>query len=126
MAKNYSHSKGRSSSARFVAIPHAVLNHPDFIKLNHFSIHLLLELMLQFNGNNNGDLSCSPGLLKARGFSAGSLNKAKNELLEMNFIQITRQGGRNKCSLYGVTWLPIDSCGGKIDILPTNKPSRSF
>ena len=49
-------------------------------------------------------------------------SKAKNELIERGFIAVSRQGGRNKCSLYAVTWQPIDDCKGKLDIGASNKP----
>ena len=45
-----------------------------------------------------------------------SLQKAKNELIEKDVIRVTRQGGRNKCSLYAVTWFQIDECNGKLDV----------
>ena len=44
------------------------------------------------------------------------LNNTKNELVNKGWIVCTRQGGRNIPSLYGLTWLPIDRCGGKLDV----------
>ena len=35
-------------------------------------------------------------------------------------LMMTRQGGRNKASLYAVTFQPINECGGKLDIAPTD------
>jgi|TARA_B100001971_G_scaffold150400_1_gene139529 hypothetical protein len=60
--------------------------------------------------------------MRNRGWnSSDQLHKAKNELLERGLILVSRQGGRNKCSLYAVTWQPIDDCKGKLDIGASNK-----
>ena len=40
-------------------------------------------------------------------------------LLETGMIELTRQGGLHCASLYAVTWLPIDECGGKLDVNAT-------
>ena len=47
------------------------------------------------------------------------LAKAKKELIKQDVIHLTRQGGRNKCSLYALTWFPNDECKGKLDITST-------
>jgi len=87
--------------------------------------HLLDNLTAQFNGTNNGDLSAAPKIMKLYGWnSQGSLHKALAELLAFGFIEQTRQGGKNQCSLYAVTWLPIDDCKGKLDVSPTKVPSN--
>jgi hypothetical protein len=60
--------------------------------------------------------------MRNRGWnSSDQLQKAKNELIERGFIAVSRQGGRNKCSLYAITWQPIDDCKGKLDIGASNK-----
>ena len=56
--------------------------------------------------------------------SKGTVDKALNELLARGFIEQTRQGGRNKCSLYAVSWLAIDECGGKLDVSDTRVASN--
>ena len=56
--------------------------------------------------------------------SQGFMQNALTELLALCFIEQTRQGGRNKCSLYAVTWLAIDDCKGKLDVNPTKVASN--
>jgi hypothetical protein len=56
--------------------------------------------------------------------SQGSVHKALTELLALGFIEQTRQGGKNQCSLYAVTWLAIDDCKGKLDVNPTRVASN--
>ncbi len=113
--------KGRASSGSFVSFPHSVLKHPAFATLTTRATKLLIDLATQYRGKNNGDLSMPLSQMRNRGWnSSDQLHKAKNELLERGLILVSRQGGRNKCSLYAVTWQPIDECKGKLDIAPTH------
>ena len=115
--------KGRASSGSFVSLPHSVLKHPAFATLTPRGTKLLIDLATQYRGKNNGDLSMPLSQMRNRGWnSSDQLQKAKNELIERGFIVVSRQGGRNKCSLYGITWQPIDDCKGKLDIGASNKP----
>ena len=105
--------KGRASSGSFVSFPHSVLKHPAFATLTTRATKLLIDLATQYRGKNNGDLSMPLSQMRNRGWnSSDQLHKAKNELLERGLILVSRQGGRNKCSLYAVTWQPIDDCKG--------------
>jgi len=54
--------------------------------------------------------------------SNDQLRKALGELLREGWIIITRHGGRHMASLYAVTFLQIDECGGKLDVKPTTAP----
>jgi hypothetical protein len=86
---------------------------------------LLDNFTAQLNGKNNGDLSAAPKIMKLFGWtSQGSVHSALIELLAFGFIEQTRQGGRNKCSLYAVTWLAIDECKDKLDVKFTSVPSN--
>ena len=93
--------------------------------LSHMAANMLDNLTVQFNGFNNGDLCAAPKIMKLYGWnSQGSINKALTELLALGFIEQTRQGGRNKCSLFALTWLAIDECKDKLDISPTRVASN--
>jgi hypothetical protein len=86
---------------------------------------MLDNLISQFDGKNNGDLSAAPKICKLYGWSSqGSVYSALVELLANGFIEQTRQGGRNQCSLYAVTWLPINECNGKLDVSATKVASN--
>ncbi|WP_054760607.1 hypothetical protein [Methylomonas koyamae] len=81
---------------------------------------MLDNLTAQYNGKNNGDLSAAPKIMELFGWkSRGSIDESLTELLAFGFIEQTRQGGRNQCSLYAITWQPIDECGGKLDVKST-------
>jgi hypothetical protein len=51
-------------------------------------------------------------------------NRGAECRLAHGFIEQTRQGGKNQCSLYAVTWLAIDECNGKLDVNPTRAASN--
>jgi hypothetical protein len=123
---------GRRTSPSFSAKPHHIFRanckngtpSPASV-LSHMAAHLLDNLTAQFNGTNNGDLSAAPKIMKLYGWnSQGSIHKALAELLALGFIEQTRQGGKNQCSLYAVTWHPIDECNGKLDVQPTKVASN--
>ncbi|ATG89133.1 hypothetical protein [Methylomonas koyamae] len=124
MAKN----PKRSTLERgFSAKPHHIFR-PNFVAgtpspaavLSHKAAHLLDNLTAQYNGKNNGDLSAAPKIMELFGWkSRGSIDESLTELLAYGFIEQTRQGGRNQCSLYAITWQPIDECKGKLDVKST-------
>ncbi|MUV15425.1 hypothetical protein [Noviluteimonas gilva] len=119
-SKRRARNKGRQATKPFVGIPHEVLNSLQFGALSAHATKLLIELARQFRGKNNGDFSASYTQVKKRGWhSPSTLDRAKKELLASGFIMLTRQGGRHRCSLYAVTWWPIDECGGKHHEPPT-------
>jgi len=119
--------KGRSSCRRFLALPHAVLEHQDFVSLSNKAVRLLLDLAMQYNGSNNGDLCATFSMMKKRGWSSNDQrSKALKELIDKNFIVLTRQGGRKIASLHAITWQPINECGGKLDVSSTKLAPRSF
>ena len=100
--------------------PHHVLNHEKFKTLSRRATKLLMDIAAQYRGSNNGDLCAPFSLMQKRGWTSNDqLHKAKRELVDKEVIMVTRQGGRNKCTLYAVTWFQIDECNGKLDVLTT-------
>lgn len=132
MADKRQQTKGRRTSHTFAAKPHNIFRadcknmvpSPASV-LSHKAAHLLDNLIAQYDGNNNGDLSAAPKIMKLYGWSSqGSVYSALVELLAYGFIEQTRQGGKNQCSLYAVTWHSIDECKGKLDVNPTKVASN--
>jgi len=109
---------------RFLALPYAVLTSAAYLSLSPHGIKLLIDLGMQYNGTNNGDLSAAWKLMRPRGWrSEETLAKAKRELLQTQLIVETRKGWRpNRASLYGLTFFALDHCGGKLDINPGGFP----
>lgn len=107
----------------FLALPHALLNCPKFGVLSPSAVKLLLDIGGQFNGRNNGDLSAAWKIMQPKGWrSEATLSRAKKELLLAGFIAETRKGRLpNLCSLYGITWQPLNP-SLKLDIGPEGFP----
>lgn len=120
-------SRGNKIEGRFVALPESVFNSPAYLALTPWAVRLLIDLMAQYNGKNNGDLSTAWKLMQPRKWnSETTLQKAKRELLAAGFIFETRQGRRpNRCSLYALTWRALDP-SPKHDFGPNEFTPRAF
>lgn len=130
---NRQNTKGRKDApGGFAGIPRVVLGHPDYQRLAGGAVKLLLELANQYKGNNNGALSVSDSILKGRGLGAKETVKRNTlNLLKAGMIIKTREGRFTNpggyCSLYALTWLPVDECCGKnLEVNPTTVPVRKF
>lgn len=76
---------------------------------------MILEFGSQYRGYNNGDLEATWKRLSKTGWkSKDTIHKALIELECFGIIIKTRQGGLNKCSLYALTFLPING-NAKLD-----------
>ena len=127
MARSLRKSKGRRDQRSFVQFPHHMLRHPRFHQLSGWACKLLLYLASQYRGTNNGDLQATTRLATGAGWtSKASLAKALQELEIAGFIVKARQGGRNRCSLYALTWFAVDECGGKLDIPASRVASNDW
>ena len=125
--ERFRRSKGRRVTAQFARLPHRLLHHDSFRTLSPRATKFLIDLAAQYNGYNNGDLSATKKTMLDRGWnSSDQLNKAKREAEERGLIRVTRQGGRNRCNLYALTWFEIDECRGKHDPTPTSKPTNDW
>jgi hypothetical protein len=124
--------KGRRITGRFIGFPHVVVKNKDYIELSYKSKALLIDLMFQYNGKNNGDLTTALAILRDRGWKRqATIGEAVKELINANLIIRTREGQfRNpfsRCALYAITWQPIDDCKDKdLNINPTTTPPRKF
>lgn len=119
--------KGRRKFKRVLLLPHYMITGDEFHKLSSSAIKLLIDIAVQYNGFNNGDLTTAWGIMEKNGWkSKGTLFKAIHELEETEFIVRTRQGGKNKCNLFAITWQSIDDCKGKLDVNPTRVASNAW
>ena len=101
----------RRAKVRYVGIPFHVLESERGKTLTAIETKLLLDLGLQYNGNNNGRLSPTYSLMKDRGWSStGTLYKARQGLEHKGFIITTKIGKKIKgdCTLVAFTWNGID------------------
>lgn len=126
--KSFRGGKDKRDGGAFITLPLAVLNSRAYVGLSSHSRMLLLDLFVQYRGDNNGDLCAAWKFMQPRGWrSEETLQKAKQELIGAGLIVETRKGARpNKASLYAVTWCALDHCGGKLDISPSSFPRGSY
>ena len=105
-------------------LPFVVIRSQSFANLSSHAVKLLCDLLAQYRGDNNGDLELTWRTMHKRGWASRvTLQKARQELHDGEWIVVSRQGGRHQPSLYAVTFFSIDECGGKLDIRPTGSPS---
>ena len=112
MGHNVLKSKGRAITGRFIGLPHSLADSKAFMTLTPLSLKLWINMMMQYNGRNNGDINATFSEMRKWGWrSEASLHKALKELLRHGLIVKTRQGGiafmSKICSLYAFTHVPI-------------------
>jgi|JTFO01.1.fsa_nt_gb hypothetical protein len=100
----------RRKKGRFIGIPFHVVASDKFTKLKGNELRLLLDLLLQFNGHNNGSMTTSEKKLAERGWQRSSIYEASKGLQREGWIVVTRQGFkvRSLTTLVAVTWEGID------------------
>lgn len=114
---------GRGKGPPFVQIFHRITDSDEFGRLSGNALKLLLEVARQYRPGRNGDLSIPWSLLKKRGWrSQGTVADAKRELIEQEWIIETRKGGKNKCSLYALSWYPVDESDKHLEPPTTTAP----
>jgi len=119
--------KASRAGGQFLTLPLQVLQYKALAKLSPYANKLLLDLCSQYRWGHNGDLSPAWTLMRERGWkSKDTLNKALKELHASGLIDLTRQGGLHKCSLYALGWLAIDHCDGKLDSASTTRPNNRW
>lgn len=123
MAKTRIKTKGRKERGSFLLLPKAVITHSNYYSLTSSEVKLFIDLAAQYFGSNNGDFTAAWTIMKHKGWrSKETLFRARKGLVEKGFIVTARQGGRNRCTLFGITFQPINECDGKLDIESSNIP----
>ena len=119
--------KDKREPGGFVSLPYVVIRSVAFARLTPYAVKLLADLLAQYKGHNNGDLCATGSVMQKRGWrSNATLRKARDELLRLDWIEIARQGGRHRPTLYAVTFIAVDDCKGKLDIGATHSPRGAW
>ncbi len=105
--------KGRAISGPFIALSHSLADSLAFRTLTPLALKLWINMMMQYNGRNNGNINATFSEMEKWGWrSETSLHKALKELLGHGLITKIRQGGiasmSKICCLYAFTHLPIN------------------
>lgn len=104
----------------FVALPHDVMTSAAYVDLKPDARALLFELLLRFNGHNNGKIGLSQRDARARlGMSPQRIVDAFDRLIDHGFVELATEGDRalRLAREWRLTW--ITSGGGPPYILPT-------
>lgn len=111
----------------FVGIPKDVLAMTQFQALPSAAKALMLDLMAQYTGKNNGRLCPAFEVLQRSGWrSKGTAQRAKDALLEAPFVVLTRKGHPPRTvDWIGFTWWKLDF-DRSMDIDPRNFPHLNF
>jgi hypothetical protein len=81
-------------------VPRELADSLAFRTLSNSAKVLWHDLMMQYRGNNNGNINATLSNLKYFGWrSSSTLSKALAELIAHGFLCETRKGGGNGCSL---------------------------
>ena len=109
MARTRSGMKGRRDVGRYYQVLHSVADTAAYCSLSAHAQKLWHDLLLQYNGSNNGHIAAILTQLAKRGWTNGTLYRALDELQKKGFIVRTRQGGigamKKICTLYRFTHL---------------------
>jgi len=117
--------KAGREPGQYFPMPICVLQSQEIMKLSPYAIKLLMDMLAQWRLGNNGYLSPCWSLMKLRGWnSKATLAKALKELESADWIIRTRQGGRNKASLYAVSFFRIEDHhrSKPLDVASTRRP----
>lgn len=111
----------------FYPLPKAVINSEEYIRLPPAAKVLLVDLMAQYTGGNNGRLWPGFEALQRRGWSSkATLNAAKKALLQCSFVVLTRKGHPPKTAEWiGFTWWELNY-ERTMDIDPRSFPHLNF
>jgi hypothetical protein len=106
-------------SGSYTPLPHALLDSLAFMGASDRAKVMILELLRQHNGRNNGQLQLSVGWLRKRGWtSTRAIQLAKVELQERGLALLTKRGGLNAGpDRYALTWLNVSDYAG-LDLKP--------
>jgi hypothetical protein len=123
MARTRERMKGRRERGTFSMLVHNYFTSPEYAALSPRGLKVLIDLLTQYRGSNNGDLCAAWQIMSKLGWnSRDQLYKGIQELKDKGWIVVARQGWNRAPTLYALTFLAIDECGGKLDIASTRTP----
>jgi hypothetical protein len=119
---------GQYDNGYYNQLPHKVMRSVEmhYLQRQHpLAFVLLMQLFSLYTGVNNGDLA--PALVVGLWRSRTTFFRHLGILVQLGWLTMTRPGYwgiKNKPALYAVSWLPIDECGGKLELMnATTTPS---
>ena len=119
--------KGESIPFAFVVLPKDVLHSSEYQQLPSSAKALLLDLVSQYTGKNNGRLTPAWSVMKEKGWASNNtVLSAKKALLNSSFALMTRKGHPPRtCEWIAFTWWRLD-WHEKMDIEAKGFPYLNF
>jgi hypothetical protein len=103
-----------SGSDRFVLLPHYMLKSSAWKSLSPNAKALLLEVWVRHNGFNNGEISYAVREAEAIGMHHSTASRAFDELIEKNFLRVTRDSAFHVKTRHARLWeITAEGCDGK-------------
>lgn len=102
---------GRSKPKKgFVKMDYPIIDHPSFMSLSGNAVKVLVSLIRQFNGHNNGNI-VFPTRYFGDQMDKNAVNRAIKELVDAGFISVERRSAFTlkvrRAQEYALSWLPI-------------------
>ena len=110
--RRFKGAKSKRPSGRFYTLPALVLQSEAYIALSSHAIKLMMDMLEQYRGDDNGRMICTwAHMHEKRGWkSRDTLDKARAELIAAGFLFETVKGRRpNRASWYALTFFSIDA-----------------
>ncbi len=111
MAKRHDRT-GRSTTERFVALPHYMLNSQAWLALSPGGRSLLVEVLHIYNGANNGRIGLSVRRAAERlNCSKDTAGRVFLELQRLGFLELSIQGAFHRKTSHSSEWrLTLHRC----------------
>ena len=114
----------------FAPLDRRLLDSEAFLSLSPTARALLIEVVRWLNParSNNGVIMLLDKQMLERGFSKDTFRRALRALTDREIVVVTKRGGRNRASYYGVTCFPIgdDAHKCQLDIDPKKWPMNRY
>ena len=112
----------------FVRFPALLYKSDAYLNLKTVSQQIFMFVCTQYNGRNNGDLTCTPTAMRDKyrmKVSDKTVYRSIQELLNAGVLLRTVQGGKHKASRFAVSIFAIDD-GGDLEKETATPPTYRF
>lgn len=116
----------KRGGGRFARLPVVVLEHVAVRTLSHSAFRVLVLLVAQYHGGNNGALGITPSQASTSGVgSRHTLYKSLRELEARGLIEMTYPASRTppRPTMWAITWEAVDATDYSTS---TRRAARTF
>ena len=118
----------KRAGGKFIGFPAVLLESDAYLNLKPVAQQIYIFVCSQYNGSNNGDMTCTPKALKSKykmQVSDKTVYRAIADLLDAGVMLRTVQGGKHKASRFAVSIYAIDR-GGDMEKETKTAPTYRF